>query len=310
MKTFEKLKKDYQSGKALNETLAVNRFDLGTHKKTRLRKAGVKGSGSLLHKEVSEKHAELLKGELVARAKKLGLAANERLRFVTLLQAVVDPTIEKVSEAVTAMERQFKAVFGEMKLWSRGAIELEMVNLTILAQIAGVRDDEARKLNVLSSIGESEDFMGLIVPGAKDVTRVLVHCHVVVDFGKEPEKTKQEVEKRMKRLGYWAKPYQKDLSGLYKTKSAAKNLRHIAAYVTKGGNENLRYNAGFGRDLAGDLEARIWREGTGRKDSGGDTVEDERGLTLGEVKRLDELYVWLMNRRKDKRGYLIWTSGR
>jgi hypothetical protein len=39
-------------------------------------------------------------------------------------------------------------------------------------------------------------------------------------------------------------------------------------------------------------------------------VADERGLTVGEVQQLDALYVWLMNRRKDKRGYLLWTNGR
>ena len=56
--------------------------------------------------------------------------------------------------------------------------------------------------------------------------------------------------------------------------------------------------------------AKIWRAGLGRKDKGGETIEDERGLTVQEVKALDELYVWIMERRKDKRGYIISTSGR
>ena len=43
---------------------------------------------------------------------------------------------------------------------------------------------------------------------------------------------------------------------------------------------------------------------------GGETIEDERGLTVQEVKALDELYVWLMKRRKDRRGYIISSSGR
>ena len=73
----------------------------------------------------------------------------------------------------------------------------------------------------------------------------------------------------------------------------------------------LRYNAGFGRDLAEDLDAKIWKHfGVGRSARGGETVADERGLTVGEVQQLDALYVWLMNRRKDKRGYLLWTNGR
>ncbi len=309
-RTFKQLEKEHKSGEAFSALIEHIRFDLGTHKKIRLRKAGVEGSGSLLHVDVSKRHAERLEKELVARAKKIGAAANERFRFVTLLQSVVTPTVEKVSEAVEEMERQFQAIFGEMKLWSRGTIELEMVNLTILEKIKGVRDDEARKLNVLSSIGETEDFMGLIVPGSKDVTRVLVHCHVVADFGKEPEKTKAEIERRMDRYGYWSKPYQKDMTGFHRKKTVAKNLKGIAAYVVKGGNDQLRYNAGFGRDLAEDLEAKIWRSGTGRKDNGAETIEDERGLTVGEVKRLDELYVWLMGRRRDKRGYLIGSKGR
>ena len=59
------------------------------------------------------------------------------------------------------------------------------------------------------------------------------------------------------------------------------------------------------------MEAKIWRNfGVGRSSRGGETVEDERGLTVGEVQQLDALYVWLMNRRKDKRGYLLWTNGR
>ena len=38
--------------------------------------------------------------------------------------------------------------------------------------------------------------------------------------------------------------------------------------------------------------------------------DDERGLTLGEVQQLDALYCWLMNRRRDKRGYVLGTNGR
>jgi len=63
----------------------------------------------------------------------------------------------------------------------------------------------------------------------------------------------------------------------FNTRKTSKNLQAIAAYVNRGGSE---------------------------------TVEDERGLTVGEVQQLDALYVWLMNRRKDKRGYLLGTSGR
>jgi len=309
-KAFKELKRKHKTGEALSEIRSQIRYNLGKHKKTKLKIAGVGSSGSLLHEAVNEKHAEKLALELQARAKKIGPSANQRFRFVTILQALVNPSIESVSKEVERLETQFKAIFEEEGLWSRGAIELELINLSILERISKARDDEARKLNVLNSIGETEDYLGLLIPASKSDTKVLVHAHVVVDFGTEHEATELKIDKKIDRFGYWNQPYQKEIKGLFKNKAVAKNLKYIASYVTKGGNDQLRYNAGFGRDLAEDLEAKIWREGLGRKDKGGESVEDERGLTVQEVKALDELYVWIMERRKDKRGYIISTSGR
>jgi hypothetical protein len=94
-----------------------------------------------------------------------------------------------------------------------------------------------------------------------------------------------------------------------KTERYQKNLRNIASYLTKGGNDQLRYNAGFGRDLVEDLDAKIWRAGTGRADKGGETVADERGLTVGEIKFLDDMWRELMDRKRNKRGYLVRIGG-
>jgi len=309
-KAFKELKKKYESGEALKEIRGEIRYDLGKHKKTRLKIAGVEKSGSLLHNDINNKHAEKLALELQARANKVGSEANQRFRFVTILQSLVNPTIESISREVEALEAQFQTVFGEEGLWSRGAIELELINLSILERISEARDDEVRKLNVLNSIGETEDYLGLLIPASKSDTKVLVHTHVVVDFGKDHQKKEDAIRNKIKRLEYWRNPYQLEIKSLFKNKLVAKNLRHIASYVTKGGNNELRYKAGFGRDLAEDLEAKIWRSGLGRKDKGGETIEDERGLTVQEVKALDELYGWIMERRKDKRGYIISTSGR
>jgi hypothetical protein len=309
--SFNKLKKYYKIGDALSELKDHIRYDLGAHKKTRLRLAGAEKSISLLHSDVSKIHAQKLSLELRTRANKIGSAAKGRFRFMTVLQAVVEPTEKKVSAAVEAMEGQFQAIIGDLGLWSRGAIELEMVNLTILEKISGMKPGEARKLNVLNELGDLQEFMGLMIPKSKSLTRVLVHCHVVVDLGKNPDLTEDRIRKLINRRGYWNKSkYQVEIKTLFKDRAVSTNLNKIASYVVKGGNENLRYNAGFGRDLAEDLEAKIWRNGTGRKDKGAETIEDERGLTVAEVKRLDELYVWLMKRRKDKRGYLIGSSGK
>lgn len=307
---FHELKQQALSGELFELTKAAikssTRYDLGTHKKTRLKLAGVARSGSLLHNDVAMKHAALLADELKKRAKKVGLEeANERFRFMTVLQAVVEPDVEKVRQAVEAMEADFQYTVGEMDLWSRGAIELEMVNLTILKKISRMKEDEARKLNVLTDLTELEEFEGLMIPASGSVTRTLVHCHVVLDLGPDHEEAEAELRKRIQRRGCWSKKYQLEIKSLFKHRKVANNLDKIAAYVTKGGNENLRYNAGFGRDLPEDVEAKMWRAGLGRADKGGETIEDERGLTAAEVQAPDALIVWLMKRRKDKRGYVI-----
>jgi hypothetical protein len=310
--TFKEMKQKSCSGETLEQLASAMRYNLGSHKRTRLKKAGAGNSRSLLHDDVSKKHAEKLFEELNTRAKLLWRSADQRLRFMTVLQELTNPRIEDVETAVVQLETIFKSMLGSLRLWSRGTIELEMVNLDILERVGKARDDEQRKMHVLLGLWTQEDFQGLMVSADKSVSKILVHCHVVVDLGKDFTKNEEALRRLCAKEGSWKRSkYQVEIKSLFKNRKMSQNLQAIAAYVTKGGNENLRYNAGFGRDLAEDLEAKIWRNfGVGRSSRGGETVEDERGLTVGEVQQLDALYVWLMNRRKDKRGYLLWTNGR
>lgn len=323
-KTFKEMKLKSRSGETLEQLASVMRFNLGSHKKTRLKKAGASNSRSLLHDDVSQKHAEKLFEELNKRAKALGRSADQRLRFMTVLQELTDPTIEDVERAVRQLEDIFKSMLGSLKLWSRGTIELEMVNLDILDRIGKARHDEQRKMNVLLGLWTKEDFQGLMIAADKSKSKILVHCHVVLDLGKDFERNEEELRKLCAKERSWKRSkYQVEIKGLFKNRKTARNLKAIAAYITKGGNDDLRYSTRFGRDLAENLEAKILKKfGVGRSESGdksskggrsargGETLEDELGLTVGEVQQLDALYVWLMNRRKDKRGYLLWTNGR
>lgn len=310
---FQRMRKKSASGETLplyRSLMDGSRFGVGAHKKTKLRIAGASESGSLLHECVSSAHAAVMSGELVKKAKKLGGAAEHRLKFVTLLEAVVEPTVEAVAQAVADLEASYKTIFDDGGFWSRGAIELEMVNLAILRRISEQSDNEARKLNVLTDLQSKIEFAGLMIPRPQTESLILVHSHTVVDLGPDPVEGKRRLENRMKRYGRWtAVPYQHRIDSLFKNRKTASNLERIAAYVTKGGNENLRYNAGFGRDLAEDVEAKILKRGRTKGSDHDELVEDERGLTIAEVRQLDLLYVWLMNRRKDKRGYVLWSSG-
>ena len=56
------------------------------------------------------------------------------------------------------------------------------------------------------------------------------------------------------------------------------------------------------------MDAKIWRAGLRRKDAGGETIEDERGLSVGEVTFLDEIYGALMNLSDDRRGYIVGSA--
>ena len=306
MKSFEELKQGSMSGEGLKFLAQVIRYNLGTHKKTRLKQAGVSASHSLLHDEVSARHAERLSKELQRRAKRIGKDTGERLRFLTILHSTENLSDHGVRAAVVKMEKAYKKALTKLRLWSRGAIELEIVNLTILRKLCRIKSDEARKLNVLENLIPLKKLQGQLIPKSSGDTRVLVHLHCVVDLGEDFDANEKKLRKLFDGCDAWQRsPYQIELKKTFKDRTTANNLRSIAAYVTKGGNENLRYNAGFGRDLAEDLDAKIWRAGLGRSDKGAETIEDERGLTIGEVRRLDELYCWLMNRRRDRRGYIL-----
>jgi hypothetical protein len=134
-----------------------------------------------------------------------------------------------------------------------------------------------------------------------------VHFHGIVDLLDCNSALREELlRKRAKELGAWQRaPYQVELKRLFKGRTVLQNIQEISRYLTKGGNDDLRCNAGFGRDLADDLDAKIWRAGMGRADRGAETVADERGLTVGEIVFLDDIWRALMDRNRSERGYLL-----
>jgi hypothetical protein len=134
-----------------------------------------------------------------------------------------------------------------------------------------------------------------------------VHFHGIVDLVNGNSTLCEElVRKRAKKIDAWQRsPYQIELKRLFKGRTVLQNVQELSRYVTKGGNDDLRYDAGFGGGLAEDLDAKMWRAGMGRAPKGGDTVADERGLNVGEIAFLDDVWRALMDRNSDGRGYLL-----
>ena len=230
---------------------------------------------------------------------------RERVRFLTVLHSVVRLDKKGVMRAVGRMEATLRRVFDGTHAWMLGAIEIEIVNIALLRKISTLSKDEARKLNVLEKLYEadSSSIGSMVDSGA------LVHFHGIVDLIGNSSLREEQLRRRFQKVAAWQRsPYQVELKRLFLGRTISANIRDIASYVTKGGNDQLRYNAGFGRDLAEDLDARIWRAGTGRADKGGETVTDERGLTIGEIKFLDEAWRHLMDRKSNKRGYLVLVA--
>ena len=284
---------------------SLMRLDLGVHKRIRLRRAGCGESKSLLHDSVADRHSKLLQDDFEKRWGHLTRdLALERLRFLTALHSVVPLNQRDVIRAVERMESALQGVFKGTGAKLLGAVEVEVVNIALLRKIGSLSEDETRKLNVLESITVAGADNGSKIASAQD-SGVLVHFHGIVDLGNSLLREEQ-LRKNTKKITAWQRsPYQIEIKRLFKDRTVQQNLRDIANYITKGGNERLRYNAGFGRDLAEDLDAKIWRSGTGRADKGGETVADERGLTIGEIKLLDDIWSALMARKRNKRGYLV-----
>ena len=95
---------------------------------------------------------------------------------------------------------------------------------------------------------------------------------------------------------------------LYSNKTLNKNLKDIAAYLTKGGNESLIYKIGFGYDEEEKINRQLVKSGraTMEKDYAG--FENELSLNVAEIKFLGATIHRLMMRTGSKNlqnGYLF-----
>jgi hypothetical protein len=225
------------------------------------------------------------------------------LRFLTVLASVVSLVPHDIQEAVGQLEDGLALRFNSAKdqgAWALGAIEVEVVNLDLLRSVESQSELEKRKLSVVEALLAEG-----AVPFAGRASFALVHTHALVDLGPSADPESLERDLRRDLTATWPIGWTVELKRTFKDQPLSKKLTSIAAYLTKGGNEDLRFKAGFGRELASDLDAIMWRAGTGRKDRGGESLSDERGLTVGELKVLYETYSWLMNRNGSDDGYLI-----
>ncbi len=289
---FEKLKQ--QRAEAFNKLRASIQPTLGSHKSTRLSQAGCRDTRSLLRDDVARQHASMLRENLRELCEGARASSQDHFRLLTVLHAVTRLHCDDALREAFQIQKELIESLRGSGIKCLGAVEFEIVNLSLLRKIKSRSNDENRKLAVLENLG-----------GQSLETGVLVHFHGVLNFS-ESNVGVDLVRSRLLEVREWQQSkYQIEIKQFFRDKSLAENLQRISSYLTKGGNETLRYKPGFGRDPDSQLDAQIWRGPSGRADRGAETIPDERGLTIGEIQLLDQMWLKQMATRDDDRGYVF-----
>ena len=183
-----------------------------------------------------------------------------------------------------------------------GAVEIEIINLAQMRRLAS-ESDEARKLHVCADLLPTKE-QSLFAQGTDSFA--LVHFHGVVDLGNNATEKGELLNIAAK--GQWQKRYQNELKHFHAAKSTTRNLKNIAKYLVKGGNETLIYKIGFGHDKTETLERQMLKAG---KKSLGEDFEgfvSEISLSMQEIKTLGLAYHEMMTMTGSKshmNGYLF-----
>lgn len=301
---FMQLKERSLSGESLECLRGALRFDIGTHQKTKLKVLGDLPDKSLLANAVAQKHAARLEKQFLSRWGSFNKREmQDRLRFVTVLAELVPLDLEMANDAVNRMFSRLEVVFSGIRgIEVIGAAEIEIVNVEKMKQMASVAD-EARKLNVIDSMMPDEG-KSLYKTGIGSYA--LVHFHGVMDVGANGDEKIAKLERDCKR--FWNARYMLQVKGLYSTKTVKRNLSDIAAYLTKGGNENLIYKIGFGYDAEDKIQRQLLKAGKATKAGDYAGIENELSLTIAEIKFLGEAINQMMERTGSKNlrnGYLF-----
>jgi hypothetical protein len=303
-----------QHARIVDAMRKLDRFDIGVHKGTKLVKSvGRKlAKTTLLDKKISEKHAARLQKQFVRRWGTLTKEEMlERLRLWTVLHSVCEVDENPIAGHVDAMKHALATACISVKgIEVIGVVEIEIVNLGLMRQYAlsGNDDDEARKLLVIEAMMNRQISNGHLDEGDQDRCLALVHFHGVVDLGTNVEGKLKTISNASR--SEWKEAYQVQFGGFHSRKTVASNLKFIARYLVKGGNEALIYKFGFGWDKVERLEARMLKTGKVAMGSDFEGYVNDMSLAKTEiavlVRTIDRMMCSSGSRMRN--GY-IWKHG-
>ena len=307
------------------------RFLVGTHNANRLNRALRVGQLShlinrtLLSRAIHQHHTHRLFDRLVRLC---GKKRNTDIQFLTVLHklAVLDaPTcLKEVRRFRTLLDDTFGQCQGSHIL---GTIECEVVSVEMMRTVLGAGEPSTNakhKLNVVEQLfrksfpkkyqATKQRPHHLLPVTGTDPSYFLIHFHgVVVEH--RPYSILAHVLKRS--FGQvpnqvLLQPLSEQFNG--KTRTVRENLKFIARYITKGGNDfndgqsYLRYKMKFTGEVCHSEEewvARNWRtHEVLRQEHIEEGLNDPLSLTTGEICQLATVLDGMMGWSRSRTGYV------
>lgn len=349
---IQRLKSDSKLVMAALEAEALaQKFLIGSHNAVRLRRALAAGGRldlvdrTLLTPEIHKAHAKRLtdrylrgwtkiQDKAVQGWKKLPLQirratiqptaediAAAQYRFLTVVDSVTAVDVGAGLKAAIKLKDKLITTASAVKgITLLGSLEVEVVSMRLMREFRRLdqtTDSEYRKLDVCEGLAQS--LKGTLY--GQEESLFLVHFHGVVTANKLEQF--EAFYERMRKVKAWSiAPRQlemKAMSRVYagRSKSMEQNLRHIATYITKGGNDwcankaYLRYKIGFESDDAlvsdeASWVAKHWRRNELlRKEHAEDGIVDLLSMTAHEILQLTMVVDGLMGLNRTRTGYLV-----
>lgn len=267
-------------------------FKSGKHKRTRLFMAVGKSLAkrTILDSATHTQHQDKLFTRFWKAWKGLPeQQARARLRFVTILDTVCAVDTKSILHAVEKMEEQLRSALSpEIKqVGILGVTEVEIVNLVLYGEKD--TEDETRKGQVLRELARATGKEHL----------ALVHFHGIVDMGPNAAIMEKKLHNVLRQT--WHGSWCVELKCLFTEFSVRRNLSNLAAYLTKGGNDTLRFRKQFGSESPETMELAMAKQGYAESGE----YDDHLGLSIGEVAVLVNVYDALMRRNSARDGYLF-----
>jgi len=307
---------------ALHDELLQTRFIIQSHNKQKLKQSLSLTKDyelidkTLLTESIHKTHAKSLHERYL---KQLNSKTKKKYKFLTLLHSVEILSQDRILKAVEEMRYMIHQVVSESKsIQCLGSIEVEIVSIRLMKEIQErdkFNDSEHRKLNVLEELSKrlrkkSE---------RESESLALIHFHAVVTSTSEYYFNK--FLQKLKSISIWKKTKRqielKNLSTFYsgKEKSLKENLKDIATYITKGGNDwygkkaYLRYKIGFDNESYESEDSwvlkNIRRNKILKQEQKEEGIEDILSLNRFEISTLANVIYKIMSHARDNKGYLI-----